>query len=221
MRVLLLVVAIVLQCVAAVDQFGTCAPPAICPLALTGVPNNQLTGPPCLAPGGCVPMYGQANALQPIVPCLPPACSPLQLKPMRIAKVEKPREPFCDCLLKPECDCRYIDTVEPELKEKYFGGCGCLNSAGDCPCRPHNYHLIKDSCGCLHLQVCPCRMEFVEPETRERHLEPELKDRKEGTPCGCLAQANCPCRVDTVTPEIKEPPCPCMAVLDMPCACRR
>jgi len=196
MRSLLVVAAILLHCVAAVNQ---CAPPAQCPPVLTGVPNNQLQQ-------------------QPLVPCVAPACT-AQSKPMRIAKVEKPKDPFCDCILKPECDCRRIDTVEPELKEKVF--CACLSSPGDCPCRPQNYQLIKDTCGCLHLRVCPCRMEFVEPETRERHLEPELKDRKEGTPCGCLQQANCPCQVDTVTPEIKEPPCPCMAVLDMPCACRR
>jgi len=180
---------------------GSCGSPP-CPVQITGTPKNQLTfqvpTAPCTLPTGC-----------------PPA------KPMLVAKVEKAPNPFCDCLLKPECDCRKIDTIEPELKEPRINlACGCVNQLGDCPCRPSNYHLIKDTCGCLHLQVCPCRMEFVEPETKEKHLEPELKDRSSSSSvCGCLAEALCPCRVQTVTPEIKEPPCPCLNAQSEFCAC--
>ena len=162
------------------------------------------------------PLSGVPNNVLSAVPCTTSNCPKPAAKPMKVVKVEKAPNPFCDCIMNPICDCRKVATVEPELKEKVF--CGCLASPGDCPCRPSNYQLIKDSCGCLHLQVCPCRMEFIEPETRERHLEPELKDRKETAVCGCLAEAACPCRVQTVTPEIKDP-CACLNVVNTFCAC--
>jgi len=181
-------------------QPTACATPTGCgtPVALTGVPKNAVAPPPCTTP----------------------ACATAAPKPLRIAKVEKAPNPFCDCVQNPACDCAKIETVEPELKEKLSDVfCACLQSAGDCPCRPRNFQLIKDSCGCLHLKACPCRMEYVEPETKEKHLEPELKDRQEQTPCGCLAMASCPCRVQHITPEIKEPPCPCGDKPTTACAC--
>jgi len=200
MRAVLLVMLVALA--VANGNLAPCSAPTGCatPVALTGVPRNALQPSACATP-----------------PCGAPAAP---AKPLKIAKVEKAPNPFCDCIQKPECDCRHVQTVEPELKEKIEDVfCGCLQSSGDCPCRPRNYQLIKDSCGCLHLKACPCRMEYVEPETKEKHLEPELKDRQEQTPCGCLALANCPCRVQHITPEIKEPPCPCGDKPTTTCAC--
>jgi len=201
MRLILVAVVVVLLQSLAVNSQGSlnpCLPPA-CQTQLSGVPKNQI------------------QLQVPVSPCTQPTGCPPQ-KPMLVAKVEKAPNPFCDCLLNPVCDCRKIDTVEPEIKEPQVF-CGCLSSPGDCPCRPSNYHLIKDSCGCLHLQVCPCRMEYIEPETKEKHMEPELKDHSLSSPCGCLQEALCPCRVETITPEIKEPPCPCMDVQNALCAC--
>jgi len=204
MRVSLIVALVALQALAVLGQTlnplgaNPCASPP-CPVQITGTPKNQLTptaAAPCTQPTGC------------------PAA-----KPMVIAKVEKEPNPFCDCILKPECDCRKVDTVEPELKEPVNLACPCVNNPGDCGCRPSNYHLVKDTCGCYHLKVCPCRREYIEPETKEKHMEPELRDRAASTACGCLAEAQCPCRVDTVTPEIKEPPCPCMNAQNDFCAC--
>jgi len=231
MRLFVVVAAVVLQLAAA----QVLNPPTV---ILNGVPNNNLPGvvpASVAAAGGCQPGVININCPQqgilptginPITgrpyeaPCLPPACDPSLQRPMRIAKVEATPNPFCDCILKPECDCRFVQTVEPELKERVW--CGCLQSAGPCGCRPSNYQLIKDTCGCLHLQQCPCRMEFVEPETRERHLEPELKERSavNANDCACMLDAICPCRVATITPEIKDPPCPCAGVPNgLPCAC--
>ncbi len=134
-------------------------------------------------------------------------------KPMLIAKVEKPKDPFCACMDKPKCGCaaHKPKTVAPEIKKE--NPCLCAKKAGPCGCR-----MVKDACGCLHLKECPCRNEFVEPETKEPHLEPELTEKKHA-PCGCVSEPVCACRPKTVTPEIKEPPCPCGDKPAASCAC--
>jgi len=213
-----------------------CATPPCAGQVLSGTPQNGLPGvvpffmpQPCpvgnpncpqqgVLPQGINPITGRPYSEDPSRQCLPPDCDPRFWRPMRIAKVEATPNPFCDCILKPECDCRFEKTVEPELRERVW--CGCLNAPGACPCRPSNYQLIKDTCGCLQLQQCPCRMEYVEPETKEWHQEPELKERSNPAPCACMLDAICPCRTATITPEIRDPPCPCAGLNNgMPCGC--
>ena len=140
-----------------------------------------------------------------------------QGKPMLPAKIDTGAP--CGCATQLNCDC-LPQFVAPEVKID----CACLNQPG-CACAEAAKAqaegvkvYAKDSCGCLHEVSCPCRPQYVQPETKETHTAPELKDSL--PKCGCLNQPNCACQQDLYRePEIKKT-CECEELLNVPCACR-
>jgi len=93
--------------------------------------------------------------------------------------------PHCGCEEEEECGCRKKQYVAPELKSN----CGCQGQ-DDCPCSRKVF--TRDSCGCLHEAVCPCRTTVTADS------------------CGCLHLVECSCRkMEYVRPEIKSDTCGC------------
>jgi len=136
-------------------------------------------------------------------------------KPMHLVKIDAPVP--CGCMADPVCDCRYQETVTPEIRD--VPPCPCIGQVG-CGCQNgFKTSLVSTGCGCLALQVCPCRPKFVEPQIQDSHLEPELVHKSLDS-CACLMEAVCACRrPDHVVPEIREPPCSCADLNAINCAC--
>jgi hypothetical protein len=137
---------------------------------------------------------------------------------MKPVKVESSSANACGCMQDPICACRQVQTVEPEIKTPICA-CAGLPSCG-CSSAGQQLTVTQDACGCMHLAVCPCKPTYVQPEVREAHLAPELKDSALPTSCGCVQDPVCACRkIETVTPEIREPKCACPNTQVLACAC--
>jgi len=140
-----------------------------------------------------------------------------QQKPMTPAKIDTGAP--CGCVTQVNCDC-LPQFVAPDIKVD----CACVNQPG-CACAEAfaaqangQKVFAKDACGCLHEVSCPCRPQYVQPETKEVDTQPELRDTL--PKCGCANQPNCACSQDLYRePEIKKT-CECEALLNVPCACR-
>jgi len=136
----------------------------------------------------------------------------------------------CDCVGAIDCACAPPaprQLIEPEVVDKDLtsnSNCGC-EAEPECPCAPGRRHhksdsfpvvselrYTRDKCGCLHLEICPCR--------EVQYVQPEIKPTKPDQTCNCKEDdLDCACRsANQVIPEIR---CPCEASTVDPCPCRK
>ena len=170
-----------------------------------------------LKPAATQTQQGQGSTVLTATPPAQQQQPAQQGKPMTPAKIDTGAP--CGCAAQVNCDC-LPQFVAPEVKID----CACLNQPG-CACAEAfkaqatgQKVYATDSCGCLHEVSCACRPQYVQPETKETHTAPELRDAQPA--CGCANQPGCACQKDLYRePEIKKT-CDCEELLNVPCACR-
>ena len=113
---------------------------------------------------------------------------------------------------------------KPAIVESASGSCGC-HAEPVCPCAPKPEYVAPElkcevspcgvhastpvqSCGCLHLETCACKIDYVAPEIADFHHAPEVVEAL-APKCGCDGCHQCP-EETHVAPEIVETPkCGC------------
>ena len=167
------------------------------------------------APSSCSTGNCQQQA-----PAPAPAPAPVSAntgKPMHPALINRPHNE-CGCPVEDDaCACNKPKFVAPEIKPE---PCACEQEE-NCACRSSHLVAVSDECGCLHLEVCPCRRSSVEPETRENHVAPEIRETPLVHNCGCPQEDTaCGCnKPQFVAPEIKPEPCACQEQVEVDCPC--